>query len=149
MPRRRSKSKQQQFDFSKFIIYSANYVNFVSRHHSSQKHQPPNATPWVSKILFLSLTRNIYIQKIKRVKTRLILVHRGAGIVLVAPGPVPDTGDEHRGNEHNGSIVDCLGCDGDDSRHAKQRHGKQGPGCETYQVSQLLSNTSNYGIDKE
>lgn len=74
-------------------------------------------------------------------------MHRGAGIVLVAPGPVPDTGDEHRGNEHNGGIVDGLGCDGDDSRHAKQRHGKQRPGCETYQVSQLLGN-SNYGIDK-
>lgn len=75
-------------------------------------------------------------------------MHRGAGIVLVAPGPVPDTGDEHGGDEHNGSIVDCLGCDGDDSRHAKQWHSKQRPGCETYQVSQLRSNSS-YGADKE
>lgn len=56
-------------------------------------------------------------------------MHRGAGIVLVAPGPVPNAGNRRRGNEDNGGVVDGLGGDGDDSRHTEQRQSEQGPGC--------------------
>lgn len=114
------------------MIYSDNYVNFVSRHHHSSENTRPR-TPLLGypKSIFCPY-REVYIYlKIKRVKTRLIFMHRGTGIVLVAPGPVPNAGDGRRGNEHNGRIVDRLGGDGDDSRHAKQRHSEQRPGCET------------------
>lgn len=55
-------------------------------------------------------------------------MHRGAGIVLVAPGPVPDAGNRRRGNEDDGGVVDGLGGDGDDSRHTEERQSEQGPG---------------------
>lgn len=133
------KSKQRQLEFSKFIIYSDNYVNFVFRHYHSSRntcHQTP-LLGYPKSYFFVLIETYIYSKKIQRVKTRLILMHGWSSVVLVAPGPVPNAGDGRRGNEHNGSIVDCLGGDGDDSRHAKERHSKQRPGCETYQVSHL------------
>lgn len=59
---------------------------------------------------------------------RLFLVGRRAGVVFVAPGNVPQTGDEARGDKDDRSVVDGVDIDGDDGRHAEQRHSEDGPG---------------------
>jgi hypothetical protein len=57
----------------------------------------------------------------------LVLVGRRTSIVLVAPGPVPDTGNQASKHEHNGGVVHGLGGDGDDGGHAEEGHSKRRP----------------------
>lgn len=58
----------------------------------------------------------------------LLIVGRGTSVVLVAPDPVPDSGDEAGKHEDHGGVVDSLGGDGDGGGHAEQGQGQKGPG---------------------
>lgn len=60
-------------------------------------------------------------------RIRLVLVNRWAGVVLVAPDPVPNTGDERRGNEDSWGVVDVLGGNRDVRGHAEERKCEQRP----------------------
>lgn len=51
--------------------------------------------------------------------TRLFLVGRRSGVVLVAPDPVPESRHAKGENEDNGSVVDRRGRHGDDRGHAE------------------------------
>lgn len=53
---------------------------------------------------------------------------RGSSVVLVAPCPVPDTGNHAGGDEDDGGVVYGIGSYGEGTRHAEERHGKGGPG---------------------
>ena len=51
-------------------------------------------------------------------KQFLILVGRRTSVVLVSPSPVPDSGNQAREDEDDGSVVDGLGGDGESGGHA-------------------------------
>lgn len=59
-----------------------------------------------------------------------LLVGRGAGVVLLAPGKVPSAGNEAGGDEDGRRVVDSRGGDGNEGGHAEQGHGKSRPGCQ-------------------
>lgn len=58
----------------------------------------------------------------------LLLAGGGTGVVLVAPDPVPDTGNQAGSDEDDGGVVDRLGGDGNGTGHTKERHGEGRPG---------------------
>lgn len=60
-------------------------------------------------------------------KQFLILVGRRTSVVLVSPSPVPDSGNQAREDEDDGSVVDGLGGDGESGGHAEERHGEERP----------------------
>lgn len=65
---------------------------------------------------------------LQRESPLLLLVSRGASVVLVTPDPVPDTRHERREDKHNRRVVDSGGENRDGRGHAEERHGKGGPG---------------------
>ncbi len=57
-----------------------------------------------------------------------IFLYRRTGVVLLAPGEIPDCGDDEEGDEDDGSVIHCFGCDGEVGWHAEEGHGESGPG---------------------
>lgn len=53
---------------------------------------------------------------------------RRTSVILVTPGPVPDTRNHARKDEDDGGVVDGFGGNGDGGGHAEERHSQQGPG---------------------
>lgn len=74
----------------------------------------------------------------------LVLVGRRASVVLVAPDPVPDTGDDAGCDEDHGGVVDQVSGDGDGCGHAEKRHSQKRPSCG--RVSGILSRVGDTKI---
>lgn len=64
---------------------------------------------------------------------------------MVAPYPVPDAGDESGTDEHDGSVVDSGGVDGDGGGHAEEWKGETRPGWEGQQLAGCLGGVRGRG----
>jgi hypothetical protein len=67
------------------------------------------------------------------------LVRGRALVVLLAPGKVPEGGDEEESSKHHRRVVHELGRDGNRRRHGEERDGEGRPG---YHVSAMLWSTT-------